>query len=164
MIQFKKAAKQDIPLIQNLAEASWLNAYGEILSSEQIKFMLDTMYSEEEISAHLGNPNYHYYIIDYGVASVGFLGFETHYEHLTTKLHRIYLIPEAKGKGIGKRAMDFLKENVTMAGDSRVILAVNKANPAKIFYESQGFSVYEEGIFDIGKGFVMDDFLMEYLF
>ncbi|MBW8361151.1 MAG: GNAT family N-acetyltransferase [Kaistella sp.] len=164
MIQFKKAVKNDIPLFQKLAEASWLNAYGEILSSEQINYMLDTMYSEEEIFVHLQNPNYQYFLIDDGADDVGFLGFETHYEKHTTKLHRIYLIPEAKGKGIGKKTMDFLKTAVLNHGDTRIILAVNKANSAKVFYESQGFSVYEEGVFDIGSGFVMDDFLMEYRF
>ena len=37
----------------------------------------------------------------------------------------------------------------------------DKYNSAKQFYESQGFSVYDEGVFDIGNGYVMDDYLME---
>ena len=30
-------------------------------------------------------------------------------------------------------------------------------------YESQGFKIYHEEIFDIGNGFVMDDYLLEYV-
>lgn len=164
MIQFKKAFKNDIPLIRKLAEASWIQAYAEILTPEQINYMLATMYSEEEISSHLHNPDYQYFLIDEDADSVGFIGFETNYEKDTTKLHRIYLVPEMKAKGIGKKALIFLKEAVLNYGNTRIILAVNKANPAKMFYESQGFSVYDKGVFDIGNGYVMDDFLMEYRF
>lgn len=81
----------------------------------------------------------------------------------TTKLHRIYLIPESKGKGFGKGALQFLNERVFESGNNRIILNVNKYNAARNFYESQGYRVYDEGVFDIGNGFVMDDYLMEFL-
>lgn len=160
-----KATEKNIPLIQDLAKRSWENAYAEILSQEQMKYMLENMYSEIEISAHLKNSNYHYYLIydektnDYD----GFIGFENHYEENTTKLHRIYLVPESKGKGLGKKTLEFLNEKVKESGDNRVILNVNKHNSARKFYQSQGYKVYDEGVFDIGNGFVMDDFLMEIL-
>lgn len=160
-----KATEENIPLIQDLAKRSWENAYAEILSKEQMKYMLDTMYSEAEISAHLKNPHYHYYLVfneilnDYG----GFMGFENHYEENTTKLHRVYLVPESKGKGLGKKTLEFLNEKVKESGDNRITLNVNKYNSAQKFYESQGFKIYDKGVFDIGNGFVMDDYLMEKL-
>jgi GNAT superfamily N-acetyltransferase len=164
MITFKKASKNDIPLIQNLAEKSWKSAYSEILSEQQIEYMLNEMYSATEISNHLQNPNYYYYLIFDHETVVGFLGFEFHYEKDTTKLHRIYLLEEFKGKGLGKQGLDFMKEKVSETSDSRIILNVNKENPAKKIYESQGFRVYHAEAFDIGNGFVMDDFLMEFIF
>ncbi|MFN8364581.1 MAG: GNAT family N-acetyltransferase [Cloacibacterium normanense] len=92
----------------------------------------------------------------------GIMGFENHYEQNTTKLHRIYITEEGKGKGLGKEAIQFLKNQILEVGDQRIILAVNKQNPSYHFYLSQGFKVYEEGVFDIGNGFVMDDYLMEW--
>jgi hypothetical protein len=56
----------------------------------------------------------------------------------------------------------FQKNQIQEVGDQRIILAVNKQNPYYHFYLSQGFKVYEEGVFDIGNGFVMDDYLMEW--
>ncbi|WP_326982384.1 GNAT family N-acetyltransferase [Chryseobacterium sp. MYb264] len=164
-MKFIKATEIDIPLIQDLARRSWENAYAEILSEEQLEYMLGTMYSEAEIASHLHQPDYHYFLIEGETdrSFGGFIGYENHYEEKTTKLHRIYLIPEVKGKGWGKEALRFLKERVYENGDDRIILNVNKNNPAKRFYESQGFTVYDEGIFDIGKGFFMDDYLMEFL-
>lgn len=158
-----KATEKDILLIQDLAKRSWENAYAEILSQEQMKFMLDTMYSEAEISEQLKNPNYHYYLVFDEVLNSfdGFLGYENHYEENTTKLHRIYLVPESKGKGLGKKTLEFLNEKVKESGDLRIILNVNKHNSAQQFYISQGYKVYDDGVFDIGNGYVMDDFLME---
>lgn len=158
-----KATQKDIPLIQDLAKRSWENAYAEILSQEQMEFMLDTMYSETEISEHLKNSNYYYFLVFDENSKVfdGFLGYENHYENQTTKLHRIYLVPESKGKGLGKKTLEFLNEKVKESGDNRIILNVNKYNSAKSFYESQGYKVYDEGVFDIGNGYVMDDYLME---
>jgi len=164
-MEFLKATENDIPLIQELARKSWENAYAEILSSEQMEYMLSTMYSAEEIGNHLQQPNYHYFLIkDQTQDSFdGFIGYEVDYEEKTTKLHRIYLTPESKGKGLGKAALAFLNEKVKEIGDERIILNVNKHNSARKFYESQGYKVFDEGIFDIGNGYVMDDYLMEVL-
>jgi len=158
-----KAIEKDIPLIQDLARRSWENAYAEILSKEQMEYMLNTMYSDSEISEHLKNPNYHYYLVFDEISNSfdGFLGYENRYEENTTKLHRIYLVPESKGKGLGKKTLEFLNEQVKNSGDKKIILNVNKHNSAKNFYESQGYKIYDEGVFDIGNGYVMDDYLME---
>ncbi|MBV8326304.1 GNAT family N-acetyltransferase [Chryseobacterium sp.] len=160
-----QATDKDIPLIQELARRSWKNAYADILSDEQMEYMLSEMYSEKEITGHLQNSNYHYYLIqdENNSSFEGFIGYEHNYENRTTKLHRIYLVPESKGKGFGKEALVFLNRKVSENNNDRIILNVNKYNSARSFYESQGYTVYGEGIFDIGNGFVMDDFLMEFL-
>ncbi len=161
MTSLIKASKKDIPLIRDLAEKSWNSAYSGLLSQQQIDYMLSQMYSVEEITEHFQNPNYHYYLILDQNSAVGFIGYEHHYEPGTTKLHRIYLIDGAKGKGCGKTALIFVKKQTAEKGDSRIILNVNKENSAKSVYESQGFRIYADGVFDIGNGFVMDDYLME---
>ena len=163
MISFKKATESDIVLISTLAEKSWNSAYAEILTREQIDYMLGQMYSVEELTSHLNSPDYPYFLIINDEIPAGFLGFEFNYEKDTTKLHRIYLIPEMKGKGLGKTAIQFLKEEVAKSGNNRIILNVNKQNNAKNIYESQGFRVSEEKVVDIGNGFVMDDYMMEFL-
>lgn len=165
-MKFIRATEKDIPVIQDLARRSWEKAYSAILSPEQIEYMLGTMYSRSEISEHLKNPDYHYYLIfdEINHSFEGFIGYEHGYEDLTTKLHRIYLVPESKGKGFGKAALDFLKEKVAKGNDRKIILNVNKSNPAKKFYESQGFRVYNDVILNIGNGYIMDDYEMEFLF
>ena len=162
MISFKEASLTDVKLIRDLAKISWQSAYQQILSQDQIDYMLAEMYSVREISSQLNHPDYHYFLIFKDDNPVGFLGYENHYDESTTKLHRLYLLPETQGKGVGKDALNFIKKKVSESGDRKIILAVNKNNKARKVYESQGFSVYEDAVVDIGNGFVMDDFLMEY--
>lgn len=157
-----KAEKEDISIIQFLAVESWNFHYQNILSKEQINYMLKLMYSEEELMKHFENPNYEYYIFKLNDENFGFMGFEYDYEPNTTKLHRIYFLPTAMGRGFGRKATDFLKEKVKEFGNNRIILNMNKENPSKNFYEKCGFQIFSEGVFDIGNGFVMDDYLLEY--
>lgn len=163
MISINKALEKDISLIRELAKKSWNSAYAKILSQEQIDYMLGEMYSHDVILNQIENPKYHYFIIEFNEIPAGFIGFEIDYEPNTTKLHRIYLLDDFKGKGLGKRTLSFLKSKVSETDNTRIILNVNKDNPAKKMYESQGFKVYEEAVFDIGNGFVMDDYLMEFM-
>lgn len=164
MITTTTATLSDINVIQQLARASWEVAYAAILSKDQLEYMLEMMYSEDVIRGHFQKPNYHYHLIFEDDKALGFVGFEHHAEDKTTKLHRIYLIPEAKGKGAGKLGLNLVKNQAEKAGDSRIILTVNKHNSAKDFYESQGYKIYGEGVFDVGNGYVMDDYLMELIF
>lgn len=158
-----KATEKDIPTIQNLARESWQSAYANILEQEQIDYMLGLMYSASSLKTQFENPTYHYYLINEDEVFMGFIGFEFHNEPGTTKLHRIYFLKEAQGKGLGKKALEFVKTETQKSGDKRLTLTVNKNNNAKNFYESQGFKVYDEAIFDIGNGYVMDDYLMEFI-
>ncbi|PTT30131.1 GNAT family N-acetyltransferase, partial [Chryseobacterium sp. HMWF028] len=73
-----EAKEKDIPLIRDLAKRSWESAYVGIISNEQINYMLGEMYSQDEISKHMKNPNYHYYLIfdENNDSFEGFIGYE----------------------------------------------------------------------------------------
>jgi len=157
-----KAQQKDIATIQALAKKSWNFAYANIITQQQIDYMLDLMYSADTLNQHFENPDYQYYLIQEDEVFLGFIGFEFHQEPETTKLHRIYFLKEAQGKGLGKKALEFVINKAKNVNNKRVTLTVNKNNSAQKFYESQGFKIYSEAIFDIGNGYVMDDYLMEF--
>jgi len=164
-MKLKKVTVEDIHTIQDLAEESWHSTYSEILSIEQIRYMLKNMYNKEEIYSHIENLNWEYFLlIDNEDNFTGFIGYQINHKLNTTKLHRIYVLPKFLGKGFGKFAINFLKNNIQKHGNNRIILNVNKNNPAVYFYKSQGFKIYDSGVFDIGNGFVMDDYLMDFCF
>lgn len=164
MTEIIKANENDIALIADLARNSWKTAYKDILSRDQIEYMLGQMYSPSEISGQMKQNDYYYYIIFENEIPAGFMGFEFHFEPKTTKLHRLYLLDEFRGKGLGRTALTFLSSVAKEAGERSIILNVNKHNPARSMYEACGYHIYDEGVFDIGSGYVMDDYLLRYEF
>ncbi len=76
-------------------------------------------------------------------------------------LSKIYLLVENRGKGWGKRMLDFIQDLAKESGCTAIELTVNKNNQNSIdFYSRQGFEKCEALIIDIGKGYVMDDYKM----
>jgi ribosomal protein S18 acetylase RimI-like enzyme len=55
-----------------------------------------------------------------------------------------------------------VEQRARSRGAERLVLQVNKQNAAAIaFYQRQSFTIREAAVFDIGNGFVMDDYVME---
>ncbi len=161
-MNFIRAEVTDIGTIQEIAKVSWEKAYSEILSFEQIEYMLEEMYSNEELKKQLLDDSFRYYLMVSKSTKlpVGFMGFQYGYNEQTTKLHKIYILPSEQGKGWGSKAIGFLKEEVQMFGDRRIVLNVNKNNTARKAYEKNGFIVQGHEVIDIGEGYVMDDYVM----
>ena len=59
--------------------------------------------------------------------------------------------------------MDFLIDETLKRGYPSIFLNVNRNNPAIAAYEHMGFRKIREEKNDIGGGFYMDDFVMQYV-
>jgi ribosomal protein S18 acetylase RimI-like enzyme len=91
---------------------------------------------------------------------VGFASYQE-IEPTVYKLHKLYVLPQTQGKGTGKFIINYIINEIKQAGASAIQLQVNRRNGAKKFYEKTGFAVIKEFDFDIGNGYVMDDYVME---
>lgn len=92
---------------------------------------------------------------------VGYIAFEPRPSEDEAFLHKLYLLPEAAGRGIGAAALNWVSEQATALGLKRLRLFVNKHNLQAVrAYLRQGFVFEQDVITDIGDGFVMDDFVM----
>jgi diamine N-acetyltransferase len=94
---------------------------------------------------------------------VGFVSYEINCEPNKTKIHKIYVLPETQGTGIGKQLLDLVKTKAQENQQTAIFLNVNKYNNAQNFYQKLGFTITKEEVIDIGKGYVMDDYVMEVL-
>lgn len=162
MITISKATTTDIPIIQEIAYKTWPVAYGQILSSAQLDYMLEMMYSSETLNDNINNKSHLFLLAKDASIALGFASCEHHYlDKNTTRLHKLYLLPEAQGKGIGKLLLDrvvFLaKENHS----DIISLNVNKFNKAFSFYKKMGFDIVAEEDLEIGNGYLMEDYKME---
>ena len=158
---FRQARREYIAEIQALARRIWDEAYSEILSKEQIDYMLQMMYSEEVITEELLSGTV-WYLIVVNDKPCGYLSYVLA-EDNSVKLSKIYIEKDFRGTSIVVDALDRVKQYAVRNGKDYVYLTVNKNNKAAIrAYEKNGFVITASVVTDIGQGFVMDDYIMKY--
>ncbi len=156
------ATKEQLPIVRDLAHKIWPSTYGEILSKVQLDFMLDKFYSIENLEELMLEKSQVFMLIQEDDKYLGFCGYELNIDNSNkTKLHKIYVLPETQGKGVGKQLLEKVEEIAKEAGNSHLILNVNRFNKAQEFYKHKGFVVTEEVDIEIGHGYLMEDYVME---
>ena len=160
MILLRKGKEEDIESIQQLASKTWPEAYGNIISAEQISYMLEKMYNRGELLSQL-KQGYTFLIAEEDDVDLGFAAFSVIAEPHVYKLHKLYVLPEAHGKGLGRLLINEVMDLIREAGGKSVELNVNRENNAVAFYKKIGFKIKGTVDLDIGNGFLMNDYVME---
>jgi GNAT superfamily N-acetyltransferase len=162
MTTIRSLSLAEMSQVQALAHKIWPVAYKEILSQEQLDYMLNWMYSIESLSQQI-DEGHHYFGIFDATEMVGFLDVQpNHPEEKALKLNKIYVLPACHGKGFGFQLMQFAIDFAKKKEQNTISLQVNRYNKAKDFYTNIGFTIKEEKDFDIGNGYFMNDYVMEY--
>lgn len=159
---FKNVTSSDLVVVQELADKIWKVVYPPIIGDEQVEYMLEKMYSIESLEDQIGAKGHQIYLLEDGGIAIGFLSFSLHYgdKNDRTRLHKLYLLPDQHGKGLGKMMLNFVLKHSENEGDKGLELNVNKKNPAFDFYLQQGFEVEKAVVLEIGNDYVMDDYVM----
>ncbi|MDQ7947563.1 MAG: GNAT family N-acetyltransferase [Pedobacter sp.] len=161
MILLRKAKEADLTVIRDLAERIWPHTYGSYISKAQLRYMLDMMYNQGELLGQL-QKGHTFLIAEENKNDVGFASFSLiDPEQDGYKLHKIYVLPEMHGKGIGKILMNEVVAQVKRNGAKTLQLNVNRNNKAKDFYLKTGFKIKETVDLHVGNGFYMNDYVME---
>ncbi len=164
MISITPATEAQLAVIQTIAHQTWPTTFAAILSPEQISYMLEMMYSPDSLKAQL-NEKSHVFLLARESDSgnyLGFLSYELDYRGAPkTKIHKIYLLPNSQGKGVGKQLIEQATERAKAGQNTTLSLNVNRHNKAIQFYERLGFRHVANETIDIGNGFIMDDYVME---
>lgn len=160
MTEIQKASStSDCELIAQLANRIWHEHYTPIIGEEQVLYMINKYQSATAIQAQIQEGK-SYFIIQYATSAVGYLSYYEREGSLF--LSKLYVDSRYRGKGIGKKAMQFVEEQARTLGCARIALTVNKNNHNSIrTYHKMGFKTIKPIVIDIGNGFVMDDFHME---
>ncbi len=149
---------EEYPVILKLAREIWGPTYAEILSQEQIDYMIDMMYALAVLEKERGEGIVFELVKENG-KPIGFLSYGP-YKPGTMKLHKLYLSQSHHGKGIGSRMLSRAKEAAKELGATELLLNVNKHNARAIrAYRRNGFEMIREEKNPIGNGFFMDDYV-----
>jgi len=162
----------DFETLSRLAETIWRAHYTKIIGSAQIDYMLAGRYTPEKLRLYLNADDRWLMLLRIDDRAVGYCSYALaddpgemkppEIKPREMKLEQLYLLPELHGQGLGKLMLCHVEEQARVRGRRTLMLQTNKRNDIAIaFYRKAGFTVREEAVFDIGGGFVMDDYVME---
>ena len=145
-----------------LAKEIW-NEYSIcFISQEQIDYMLEKFQSEAVVKDQIKFQKYQYYFLEEDGENIGYFAVQRQKDNLF--LSKIYIKKGFRGKGYGRKA--FVNAIIPIAQELElpaITLTVNKYNFASIMaYEKLGFDRIDSKEFDIGNGYVMDDYIYQY--
>lgn len=158
MTIIKPATQKNIAHIQHIVHISWPATYGEILTQQQLDYMIDLIYGEEALKTQMDSGHL-FFMLWEQQTPMGFIDIEQ-YTETACKLHKIYLLPDCQGKGYGKTLLNFAIEQAKQMGVQQLKLNVNRYNKALGFYERMGFIIDEKVDIPIGQGYYMNDYVM----
>ena len=160
-IQIIKLTESAVPFIRELSLRVWPQTYASIITAKQIDYMMNMIYSEDSLRNQIVNLGHQFITAYEGSEPMGFASYSPKVgDESTCRLHKIYVMPEAQGKGVGKLMVDFILAEMDTMGADKLELNVNRHNPARSFYERLGFSIVLEEDIDIGNGYFMNDYVM----
>ena len=166
MISITQATESDIHVIKSMANVVFRNTYSSILTAEQVEYMMEWMYSKQSLEKQFSDLHIFFIAWCNGIA-VGYMSIQKECiteDNITVyHLHKLYVMPEWQGSGIGehlfKKAYEYATHNKNSA-KARIELYVNRYNKAVWFYLRMGMEIAREGDFPIGDGFYMNDYIM----
>lgn len=145
--------------VSDMAKDIWHEHYKDILSLEQIDYMVSTFQSASVIENQIENDGYDYFLFEKNDVYAGYMGIKINEKDLF--LSKLYIKESYRRNGIGQKAVDFLKDICEKKNLESITLTVNKYNSGAVSaYKKIGFSVVDQAVTDIGNGFVMDDYIM----
>jgi ribosomal protein S18 acetylase RimI-like enzyme len=159
-LAIRPADAAEIPALRALAERIWRNSYAALLTPKQMDYMLAWMYSPETIAREMADGVI-WETAWRGQERIGFHSCTPESEAHRFKLNKLYVLPELQGLGFGQQLLRRVHALAAEGGAREVWLQVNKQNTRAIrAYERAGYTVERAAVFEIGGGFVMDDFIM----
>jgi GNAT superfamily N-acetyltransferase len=158
-VNLRAATSNDIPAIRKIAHEVWPKAYADMVSAEQIDYMLDWMYSPASLQDQLQSGVRFLLLEDEGLSPLGFAAFRC-LSGTDWKLDKLYVRSDRQGSGLGKRLIERVRAEIKQAGGKQLELQVNRKNKAVDFYHKLGFQILRVDDFDIGNGFFMNDYIM----
>lgn len=148
-----------------MAQVVFRHTYRDILSSDQMDYMMDMMYSMSNLEKQLEDGHHYYIAYDdgrpCGYVSVQYEGADSDGIEVF-HLHKIYVMPDMQGKKVGIALFNTVVGHIRDAVDTmaRIELNVNKFNKSVEFYKHIGMRVLLEEDFPIGNGFYKTDYIM----
>ena len=143
----RRATLDDAARLKDVAERSFVSAFGHLYPPDDLAAFLEDSYSVEQHRKYLSDPACAMWIVERNGQAIGYAlaGRPCGLPHGDVRpedgeLKRIYLLPEAQGSGIGARLIQAAFDWLEQDGPCTLWIGVYSQNfGAQRFYERLGF-------------------------
>ncbi|MCI5048972.1 MAG: GNAT family N-acetyltransferase [Rickettsiales bacterium] len=157
MPSIRAATPDDIPALSHFAAEMFEHTFGELYSTHDLHAHLNNHYQPEHFAKLLDDETVHFSVISEDGNMLAFAqygGLRSPVENPKqpcAELHRLYVHPDCKGRGMGKALMatveDFFKPDIRY-----LYLGVYSENySAQEFYKRFDFEKVAEAIYPVGN-------------
>ncbi|MGN0261443.1 MAG: GNAT family N-acetyltransferase [Eggerthellaceae bacterium] len=183
MLEFAQVkTSDDLEYLAKIAREIWMDYWPPIIGREQTEYMIDKFHSVEAMTTDIEEHGYRFWLLrnEQGEC-VGYTGgaaeivsgnpqedaaiIHNQVVHNRWKrrffISKVYLFTEQRGKHYSSEVLAFYRKLCEQEGLDAMYLTVNVNNKLGIrAYEGNGFTIVDKHASPIGKGFVMDDYIM----
>lgn len=158
MIQITTANLSDVCVINRLAHKIWWHTYGDFISTQQITFMLNEMYSEASLQNQL-QQGHTFKLISFENNFCGFASYCITSKIGLFKIAKLYIHQNYQGLGLGKALIYTIENEVKALGATAIQLNVNRENKAQYFYLKMGYKIFDS-VNICYHNFILNDYVM----
>lgn len=152
----------DVPELSVIASNVVKAHFDPIIGSAQNDYMISKFQSPQAIQEQLSHGYRYYWLLKDNIRA-GFCAFFPCNGKMC--LSKFYILEAFRGQHMARKMFSFIVEETKAESLNKIFLNVNKRNSRVIaMYEHLGFEKVREKKTDIGQGFYMDDYVMEYTF
>jgi diamine N-acetyltransferase len=155
-MQISKAQIEETHSLRDLLEYTFRDTYSNQNSPEEIEKHVAKNFSFELILAEIQNNDFQYFIVKQEAEIVAFCKLVKNHTlegvlKKTVEIERFYVHPKLKGKGIGRKLMEYCLDWAGAENFEIVWLGVWERNPDAIaFYQKMGFQQFGTHVFVLG--------------
>jgi diamine N-acetyltransferase len=149
MTSIRRSDLEDIPVIISIALQSYLNNYTFLWHDNGVGYM-QLCFNNDRLAGEFADSNSAFFLIYENQEAVGYLKLNINKAigsfsaDNAIELERIYLLKKASGRGIGKKAMEFVKTYALTKNKKILWLKTMENSDALAFYKKQGFVFFGE--------------------
>ena len=152
---------EEIKDLSDFAASIWREYWTDVLPNGQAEYMIKKFQSAEAMKEQMEHDNYSYFYIMSDGKRAGYTGLSLRDGELF--LSKLYVLKEFRHRKIATRVFPLIVDFAVRNGRKRIVLTVNKGNINAInAYKKLNFREIDAVVTDIGNGYVMDDYIMEY--
>lgn len=156
-ISIRKVAFNDIDQLQKIGRHTFLEAFSEGNTEENMKTYLEEGFSTEKLTSELNDKNAEFYFAILNDNAIGYLKLNFGQSQTEIRddkaleIERIYVLKEFHGKSVGQLLYDKAMQVANQKNADYVWLGVWEENPRAIsFYKKNGFVAFDKHIFKLG--------------